>query len=838
MLNSYFKIAVRNLWNKKLYSGINLLGLSIAVAFSMLVYMYMQQERSFDTFHKNSKRLFRLEASSLFDSDKDKKTKKGFFSFLIPADNSVRNMLTHPYVLADDIKNAFPEVEAVVRRQGAGGGVVWYNNEAFKMDEDKATYIENNFFTVFDFHLLKGNPSLVLKSASGVVINERTAKRFFGTNDPIGKTIRITTAGDKLFTVTGVAKDFPVNSSMDFDLLMPLEAHPSHLENSADRSNNHFNYQTLLLLRENTDVAIFKTKLTAFSKKYFAATVNEWQKEDPEKKAIDFQLYLRSLTAAHYNAAFPWGHYTNMEGLLQLAALALIILLIACVNYVLLTLTNTVSRSQEVGIRKTMGAGRKQIVWQFIIETQLLVLLSVLAGLFICIATVPLFNKVSGANISAGIFSARDFAWGAVMLFFILGITAGLYPALVMSGMKPLNMMRKFSSVKINPFLAKALVVVQYAACIALIISSIAVSRQMQFMNAMQLGFDKEQVLLIENPYDYEDPKRIQFAQRMYQYAATEPSIAKATCSNTKFGYGFNINGHLINNKREMIFQIPVDFNYFNFMNIELAKGRFFSKEMPTDSVRIDIPDKLKMEGSSSVRKAIVVNEVLYNLLGKPALDEINSSMGARIIGVCKDYQFFSATQKVAPAYHLIGGKFGFQFACLKIKPGHNIPALIDRVKSNWNKITASQPFSFSFMDEEVKKGYESYTQWLKTIRAATILAVIIACMGLFGLSALYAVNRTKEVGIRKVMGASVTDIFMLLNKDILKLALVSFIIAVPISVYFTNGWLQNFANRIHLGWFFIVLAGTIGLLLAIGTVSYHAIRAARANPVQSLRTE
>ena len=837
MLKNYFKIAFRNLWNKKVYSGINLLGLSIAAAFCMLVYMYVQQESSFDTFHANSKRIFRLEATSLFDFDKDKKPAKSFFSFLMDGDNATRNMLTHSYVLADDIKSALPEVEAVVRKQGESG-LVWYNKEAFKMGNGKVTYIENNFFTVFDFPLIKGNPALVLKEVSNVVINERTAKRFFGNDNPIGKTISIPSAGDKFFTVSGVAKDFPANSSIDYDILLPLEAHPSHLENAADRSNNHFNYETLLLLKRNTAVAAFKAKLTAFSKTYFAETVKQWQREEPDKKTIDFQLYIRPFADAHYNSAYPWGHFTNLENLFQLATLALIILLIACVNYVLLTLTNTVSRSQEVGIRKTMGAGRKHIVLQFIIETQLLVLLSIFAGVLICIAAIPLFNSLTGANINITLFSFTDFAIASLGLFFMLGIIAAFYPAMIMSGMKPLNMLRKFSSVKINPVVSKGLVVAQYAACVLLIISSLIIARQMKFMNNLQLGFDKEQVMLIENPYEYESPERVALTQRMYDYAVTEPAIEKATCSNTKFAYGFNLNGHLINDKREMIFQIPVDFNYFDFMNIKLSKGRFFSKDMPTDSSKFEIPDKLKMEGSSAVHKAIVVNETLYNLLGQPPLDEINRSMGARIVGVCKDYQFFDVTKKVSPAYHMIGGKYGFQFTCLKIKAGQNIPAVIDRIKTSWNKITAKQPFSFSFMDEEVKKGYESYTQWLKTINAATILAVITACMGLFGLSALYAVNRTKEVGIRKVMGASVTNIFILLNKDILKLAVISFVIAVPLAVYFMNSWLQNFTYRISLNWLFIAASGLIGIVLAIVAVSYHAVKAATANPIKSLRTE
>jgi len=837
MFINYFKIAIRNLLNKKVYSGINLLGLSIAAAFCMLVFMYMQQERSFDRFHKNSDRLYRLEATNMF-SFGDEKPKKRFFSFLIDKDNDVRNMLVHPYVLAGDIQTAFPEVEAVVRSQGAGNRVAWYNNESFKLGEKRVTYVEKNFFSVFDFPLIQGNAASVLNDKYNIVINQRTAKRLFGNDNAIGKTISFAKADTVLYTVAGVAKDFPTNSSYDYDILMPLEAHPSHLENMADRSKNRFNYTAILLLKKNTDAQAFEKKLISFSKDYYANEIKEWQKDEKEKRLASFHLSIRSFADAHYNSAFPWGHYSNLENIYQLAALALIILLIACVNYVLLTLTNTVSRSQEVGIRKTLGAARKNIVIQFLVETQILVLLSVVAGIIICISALPYFNSLIGSSINIGKFSFGNFLLGAVCLFVVLGFTAGFYPALVMSGMKPLNMLRKFSSVKINPVLSKALVVVQYAACVLLIISSLVIARQMNYMNKMNLGFDKEQVMLVENPYEWDDPDRVALTPRFYQYAASEPAIENVTSSGSKFGWGFNMNGHLIDGKREMIFQVPVDFNYFEFLKIKPIKGRYFSRDMPTDSAKFEIPANKKVEGSSSVRTAIVVNESLYKLLGQPPLDEINGPMGARIIGVCDDYQFFNATQKVAPAYHMIGGKYGFSFTYLKIRAGQDLPNVIDRIKTNWTKITGKQPFNFSFVDEEVKKGYESYSQWLKTVNAATILAVIIACFGLFGLSALYAVNRTKEVGIRKVMGASLSNIFMLLNKDVIKLALIAFIIAVPLAVYFMNSWLENFAYRIQLSWTFFLTAGSIGLLLAIIAVSYHSLKAAGANPIKSLRTE
>lgn len=838
MIKNYFTIALRNLWNKKIYSGINLLGLSVTAAFCLLVYMYVQQERSYDTFHRNADRLYRLEATSLFDFGENGKPKKGFFSFLKSKDDDVRNMLTHPYVVPDDIKGSFPEVEDVIRFQGAGPVTVWYNNEPLKMEDGKVTYAEKNFFRLLDFPLEKGNAASVLSDKKNVVISQRTAKRIFGRQDPVGKIISYAKNDTISFTVAGVMKDFPSNSSYDYDIIMPLEAHPSHLENAADRSNNSFNYTALLLLKNNTNIPAFSTKLESFSKTYFADAIREWQKNDRESRLGNFHLSVRPFTRAHYNSSYPWGHYTNQENMYELAALALIILLIACVNYVLLSLTNTVSRSQEVGIRKTMGASRKSIVIQFLVETQLLVLFSVIAGIILCVSTVPFFNTITGAGISLKDFPVTGLLLGAFALFILLGFAAGLYPALIMSGMRPLNMLRKFSSVKINPVLSKGLVVVQYAACVLLIISSLVIAKQINHMNKMNLGFDKEQVLMIENPFEWGTPEMKELSNRMYQYAASEPSLEGATAASSRFGYGFNMNGHLINGKREMIFYIPVDFSYFDLLKIKLLKGRFFSPAMPTDSSRFEIPANKKVEGSSTVRRAVVVNNTLYKMLGQPPMDEVNASLGARIIGVCDDYQFFNPTQKVSPAYHAIAANNSFNFVYLKIKAGQDIPAVLNRIKSNWDRITGKQPFTYTFADEEVKKGYVSYTKWLKTINAATLLAVIIACLGLFGLSALYAMNRTKEVGIRKIMGASVPGLFLLLNKGVLRLALLSFAIAVPLAAWFMKKWLQNFADRIDLTWIYFAAAGLIAIFLAVVSVSYHAIRTATTNPVNSLRSE
>lgn len=838
MIANYLRIAIRNLWKRKVYTGINLLGLSIAAAFGLLMALYLQHELSYDRFHKNAGELYRLEATNFFNPKKDEEKKTGFFASLLPAIAKERNMLVMPMVLGSDIKAAFPEVENVMRVMGSSDALVWINGESFKMEDKSTAEVDADFFKIFDFPLVSGNASNVLNGKNDVVISEKIAKRFFGKENAVGKTFKLANDSSRIYTVTGVMKDFPSNSSLKYEMIFPIAGDPGYVEDMADRSNNHYKTVTLLQFRKGTDMKQFNAKLETFTQKYFAETIKGMNEDGPDKKKEEFHLSLMPFAQAHYSDSNPWGHFTNLEHIYQLITLALIILIIACVNYILLTLTHTVTRSQEVGVRKTMGAGRKHIVGQFLVETQLLITIALFAGLLLAIIVMPLFNQISGATLSAADLSVSFFLKGGLILFVVLGLLAGIYPAFVMSGMKPLSMMRKFSSVKLSPVLSRTLVVVQYATCILLIISSIVISNQMRYMNALELGFDKEQVLLLENPYEYDDPQRIQFSDRFAHYASTEPAIENVTFANFKFGSGFNMNGHLINGQREMVFQIPMDYDFFEFSKIGMVKGRFFDRTMPTDSARLELTEEQYTKGASSVRKPIVVNETLYKLLGKPPLNEINKAMGAPIIGVSKDFHFWNATQKIPPAYMLVGSRWGFAFAYVRIKKGQPLPDIINKMKANWDVMTGKRPMTLSFEDEEVKKGYESFTTWLHTVNVATILAVIIACMGLFGLSALYAVNRTKEIGIRKVMGASVSSLFMLLNKEVIWLTVLSFVIAVPLALYFLNGWLEHFVFRIKIGWVIFLIAGLVGLLLAIIAVSYHSLRAATSNPVKALRTE
>lgn len=836
MLNNYIKLAWRNILKKKVYSSINLLGLAVSASFCLLVYLYIQHERSFDSFHRNSAQLFRLEASDIFSVDTAKR-KSNFLSFLMDESDDASRMLIHPYVLADDIQEKFPEVIATVRMQDYGPATLWHNNESLKLNENKVSFVESNFFDVFDFPLINGQPKEALKNRYQVVLSEQTARRLFGNEPAIGQSIQFGKTDTIRYTVSAVMKDMPTNSSIPCQILLPLEANPSHDEEKTDRSNNHFNYITLLQLKPGTDIPFFAQKLRQFSQTYFAASIREWQSRDSSGRYDDFHLSIRPFSEAHFNPSQPWGHYSSRENLVELSLLAFIILLIACVNYILHTLTNTISRSQEIGIRKTMGANRSQIAWQFLIETGLLACMAVLAGLLLSVYAIPVFNQLSGARIQLAALPGWQIAAGALLLIVLLTGMAGLYPALVMSGLKPSGMLRKFASIKISPIASQGLIIAQYSICVILVISALVISGQMNYMNRMDLGFDKEKIMLVENPYEYGSPERKLFTDRLKQLAASEPSIADASACNGKFGPHYSSNGHLIKGERVLLYQITVDPHYFDFMRIRKKAGRFFSPNLASDTANLNLSPGQVLEGTSTINRAVVVNNRLFELLGRPPLNEVNPSLGAVIIGVCDDYQFLDATQQIAPAYHVIS-RHGFNYWYVRIKPGSDLPTAIERIQTRWNELTAKQPFVYTFEDEEINQGLRAYFNWLHIIRAAALLAILVAGLGLFGLSALYAANRTKEICIRKILGASLTDLFLLLNKKMIWLVTIAFIMALPLAIYFMQQWLQHFTNHIQLRWYYFIGGAGLAFALALMAVSYHSLKAGWINPAQKLRSE
>jgi len=836
MIKINLKLGVRNILRHKLYATINIIGLGVASAFCILVYLYVKNEQSFDSFHQDLDRLYRVEETDVFSSVRLNKPKKSFFSFLMK-DSEERNMIQTPVALAVDLKRNFPEIENAVRFSGMGDETIKVGNQSVKEKGDNLTYTDADFFKVFNFPLIKGTPSSVMSGLNQAVISQRLAEKYFGQDNPVGKILLFSNEKNHPpIVVSGVFKNFPANSSFQFDLIMSMESNPDYKDNY-NQGVNSFSDPLILKLKKGTDAAKFRAKLDAFAKQYFEPLKELSKKYDPKSNMGDMHIILRPFARAHYNQAQGWYHYTDLNNIYQLGCLSILILFIACLNYILLTLTNAISRSQDVGVRKTIGAGRVQIILQYYTETQLLAFVAVIAGFLISVLCLPLFGTLTGTTIVLANFSVRTIMLFLFALGIMLGLLAGIYPALAMSGLKPLNIMRGFSAYRINPFLSKSLIILQFTICIIMVISALAITKQMHFINNADMGFDKDEVLMIQTPYNWMDKQNTNaLKDKMYHYAATEPSIADMTSGSGYFGGG-NHNGFIINGEKIMLQALNVDYNYFSFLKIPILKGRTFSRDIATDSIKLNYPDLKKSQKASLAFRAIVVNQTLYNLLGKPPVGELNRQMGGIIIGVCKDYHTEDLTKKIEPVYHTINAQTNDSF-WIKIKAGQSIPKTIDKVKNNWNRLTGNLPFDYKFMDEEVAKSYEAYMRWMQTITTSCILAIIIACLGLFGLSGLTTLNRTKEIGIRKVLGASVSNLFVLLNRNTILLASSAFIIAAPVAFYLVRQWLDNFAYRIKPDWILFAAAALIAMVTALIAVSYHTIKAATANPVKSLRSE
>jgi putative ABC transport system permease protein len=813
MLRNYLKIAWRNLIKHRVYSLINIIGLSVSVSFCLLLYFYIRHEQSYDGFHEKKDRLFRLEMTNLWAGNQEK-PKAGLFSFLTRG-NDQENALVFPVIVAGDLQNRFPQVLSITRLSDWQDHMVFVNRQGFKVGN--ALSADNNFFTNFSFPLLKGDPKTALKNPRHLVLTASAAKRFFGARDPIGRTISLASDSSMIFTVSGIAADAPANSSIQFDLVWPVLGSPNYDNNIRERFN-HGTHSYIVELAEGIHPSDFEKQMDSWVMSYFSDYFKYFKSPDLAK----FHLYLRPLTDCHYNVSGPWGHFTNAKNIYQLSCLVIVILLIACLNYVLLAISNAASRSQEVGVRKVMGARRLSVIAQFWVETQILVVLAVMAGFLLTGISLPLLNRVMDCRIGWSDLSWTEVLPALLILCLGMGLLAGYYPAWVISRMKPVSIMQSFQTFRINPRFSRILIVVQYTACVTLMVAGLVINLQMRYISEKDLGFDKDQILLVKNPvWD------VDFGQRVNRdftaFAATRPDIRDYTGIAGGLDGGGNENGFILHGEQKWLLQISVGYDYFRMLDLKLVQGRLFSPDILSDSSRDTRPS--------------VVNETLFHMLGKDAkLNVYNETLRSTIIGVVKDYHFQSLSQKIGPLQHVLAQRFYSNFL-FKLKGGR-IPQSIAAIQMEWKAISNNYPFEYEFLDQKLAHLYESEMRWQAAIQASCFFAILISCLGLFGLSAINAINRTREIGIRKVMGAGVFNLVGKLSTGFLQWVALSIVLAAPLSWWIMERWLEDFAYRITLSWWMFVSVGILALLLAGGTVSYQALKAARANPIKSLRTE
>ena len=672
---------------------------------------------------------------------------------------------------------------------------------------------------MFSFGLKQGSKETVLASPTGLVITEKIAKKYFGNANPVGRTLQVQTDTIKSFTVRGVAIGAPANSSITFDILLPFEHEPNYRE----YRNELFNYYSALTfveLREQTSVGNLQRQLARFVQNRFAQTdaATRADKKSTASARVS-ELGLTALPATHFDNTVYWPKVSNPLYPYVLAGIAGFILLIAGINYISIALTNAASRTTEIGIRKVMGADRRQLAIQLWVEAQLFVLVALIAALLLANWFLPVFNYFTDKSLVFN-WQQQPGLWLALAgLLLVVGLITGGYPALFLSGFAPVQVLKGNRTYRVNPWLSRVLVVVQYSLCLFLVTSTLIIYRQMQYISRQELGYDQEQVLILRN-YETSEALTGKLQQRLKQYAAENPAIRSVSSASSSFGGKGGVTFFYQKDGKDLPIDVySVDADYLRTLNITLLKGRNFR------------PD------SRSDENAVLINQTLAARLGDSlVIGEESRVLNQRVIGLVKDYHFASLETKIAPLLLRFRPNAG-TYILVKMQPGH-IPPVIAGLKKIWQQHAPGRPFDYTFLDDNVAKQYQAYRRWMSILGTAAAFAIGIACLGLFGLAGLNAINRTKEIGIRKVLGATVSHIFYLLNKDTIRLALLSVLVAIPFSGYIMHKWLQDFAYRITLSWEIFASAGLIGLLTALIAVSFYSIKVALANPVEALRNE
>lgn len=793
MIKNYIKIAFRNLWRHKAFSFINIMGLAVGMGACFLIFLYVSFELSYDSFHTKAPRIYRLVT--------DVKT---------PSETIRAGITSWPF--APNIKADFPEVESFTRIQTTGMLITKGDK---KFQEERVTWADSTFFKLFDFKLVKGNPQTVLKDNFSVVVSRSAAKKYFGEKDPIGQTLSLYDSYPA--RITGIMDDFPENSHIKADLLVSMSTLTQKINPDQDNQWSNFDAITYLLLKPGVDPKSLEKKFPDFLQRHNG-------KEMQENK-MSYTLFMEPLKQVYMNSEREDPiENGNRNNVLVFSIIAVFILLIACINFVNLTTARSAERAKEVGIRKVVGAEKFQLMRQFVGESLMVSLIAFVLAVLLVALALPFFNQLAGKQISAGVFSNPDSIGLLLHSAAAIGLLAGVYPALVLSAFKPIVVLKgRFATSSKGIILRKGLVVAQFTVSIALIIGTIIVYNQMKYMRSQDLGFSKDQMVVIDTQGDAARDALKEEVKKLSQVKSTAlSSSVPGGRYSTAYSEVENKKGDLQVANLDLFF---VDFDYIPQYKIKMVAGRPFSRDFATDTT-----------------EAMVINEAAAKFLGYPSPQE---AVGKRfkqwgregkIIGVMRDFHFRSLQEKIEPLSMRIEPSRSSLLSIHVTAP--QLPQTIAAIEDVWKTMVPRKPFSYYFLDEFFDRQYRSEERFGKLFLNFAILAIFISCMGLLGLASYSTLQRTKEIGIRKVMGASISNIINLLSKDFLGLVLIAFFIAAPLAWYFMHGWLQDFAYRITIGWWVFIIAGIVAVLIALLTISFQAIRAAVSNPVKSLRTE
>jgi putative ABC transport system permease protein len=797
MIKNYFKIAFRSLKRNKIYSFINISGLSIGLACAMLILLYVKDEVSYDRFHNNVQNIYRVVTDN---KDKDGNRRKDGNSGYFQGPRFTQNV---------------PGIQMFVRVK-SGTEDMKTGTEIHPQD---LLYVDSSFFSIFSFPLISGNRNTCLKEPHSVVISADLARKQFGTTDALGKIIML--KDDSIFApyqVSAVAKKVPQNSSIKFDMLLPMKIPAGEGIDNEDWFNFFLN--TFVVLSPKANVQLVESQM----QKFYIQDSKEGVKLVKEKYGdiLGSTTYtLQPYTAMHMSTELPaqngLSDASNPMYSYILSGIALFILLIACINFVNLTVARSIKRAKEIGIRKVVGGERKQLILQFLGESFFLCIIAFIFAIVIVQLMLPVFNNLANKALALSYLLDAKLVTGYIVLFLVTGFLAGFYPALVLSGYKPVETLYSRFNLAGKNYLQKSLVVLQFTLASFLIIATFVMYAQFNFLTTEKLGYDDSNLVVVnKNPVKHSEAAV--FKRELMKSA----DILNVTAKN-----GGNW-GTAAKTGNDSIIQFryeTVDESYIPLLKIPLLKGRNFSPEYPADS-----------------NNSVLVNEAFVKKAGwkNPVGEVVNFwyyKEVYHVIGVVKDYHFASLNEKIIPQLFTMKNDNLFGTFLIKIKPGSDAASL-KHIQKTFMKFFPISPYSYVFKDQQNLKDYEAEAKWKQIMLFSAILTIFISCIGLFGLSVLSAEKRTKEVGIRKVLGASINDVVTILSKDFVKLVMIALFIAVPLAWMAANKWLENYPYRITLSWGTFVIAGIMVIFIAIATVSFQAIKAAIANPVKSLRTE
>ena len=807
MFRNYFKVAIRNLWKNKTFSIINIVGLAIGLCCFLLIAIYVIDEASYDRFHKNASSIYRINSDIRFGGDEMKITQTSD-------------------MMGSTLRKDYPEVEEYTRVFTNSGSKLIKKGDEF-LNETALAHVDSTFFNVFTVPAIAGDTRKALFEPNTVVLSETAAKKYFGTTDVIGKTIETNDNNSTVYKITAVVKDLPRQSHFDFQFYFSMK----NVNYGWGNYLNH-NFHTYLLLKEGTDPKVFDNKFEEYMQKYVGPQAKQSMDinsiEDFRKAGNMLQYTLIPLTAIHLysNQNFEITPSGNVQYVYIFSAVAIFILLIACINFMNLTTARSANRAREVGIRKVLGTEKKNLVTQFLSESTLMAFLSLLIALALAYLVLPVFNDVAAKQMDMDILFTPVILPILILLPLIVGMLAGSYPAFYLSSFKPIIVLKgRFGGHKRSRF-RSMLVVFQFATSIILVIGTIVIYLQLNYIRNRNLGFNKDQVLIINDTYALNDQ-----LPAFKNSVLGMPGVSSGTVSSFLPVTNSSRNDNSYSREAVMTPQNgfnmqswTVDYEYIKTMGMQIIKGRNFSKDFGTDS------------------SAVIINETTAKILdyddpiGKQIYKSDNgNSIPYTIIGVVKNFNYESVRKPVS-ALSLFLGKstdmISFKVAATQV------PSLLKNIESKWKTMAAGMPFSYRFLDDSFNDMYRTEQRVGKIALSFSSLAILIACLGLFGLATYVAEQRTKEIGIRKVLGASVNGIVRLLSKDFILLVIVAFLIATPLAWWAMNKWLEDFVYRINISWWIFIIAGVLAMLVALVTISMQAIRAALANPVKNLRAE